>query len=78
MPARWRSRPSSRRNIDELITERVKRAEKNARQAALKEAETERQQAPMDELERVKAEKEEADQRAAAGLGRARPCAPQY
>ena len=43
----------------------MKRAEKNARQAALKEAETERQRAEMDELERVKAEKEEADQRAA-------------
>ena len=41
----------------------MKRAEKNARQAALKEAETERQRAEMDELERVKAEKEEADQR---------------
>ena len=41
----------------------MKRAEKNARQAALKEAETERQRAEMDELERVKAEKEEADRR---------------
>jgi hypothetical protein len=50
--------------IDELVAERVKRAEKNARQAALKEAETERQRAEMDELERVKAEKEEAEQRA--------------
>ena len=43
----------------------MKRAEKNARQAALKEAETERQRAEMDELERLKAEKAEADQRAA-------------
>ena len=43
----------------------MKRAEKNARQAALKELKTERQRAEMDELERVKAEKEEADQRAA-------------
>jgi hypothetical protein len=51
--------------IDELVAERVKRAEKSARQAALKEAETERQRAEMDELERVKAEKEDADQRAA-------------
>ena len=41
----------------------MKRAEKNARQAALKEAETERQRAEMDELERVKAEKEESDRR---------------
>ena len=57
--------PEQQAQIDELVAERVKRAEKNARQAALKEAETERQRAEMDELERVKAEKEEADQRAA-------------
>ena len=57
--------PEQQTQIDELVAERVKRAEKNARQAALKEAETERQRAEMDELERVKAEKEEADQRAA-------------
>ncbi len=54
--------------IDELIAERVKRAEKNARQAALKEAEAERVKAEMDELERARAEKEEADQRAAEAL----------
>ena len=57
--------PEQQAQIDELVAERVKRAEKNARQAALKEAETERQRAEMDELERVKAEKEEADHRAA-------------
>ncbi len=56
--------PEQQAQIDELVAERVKRAEKNARQAALKEAETERQRAEMDELERVKAEKEEADLRA--------------
>jgi hypothetical protein len=55
--------PEQQVQIDELVAERVKRAEKNARQAALKEAETERQRAEMDELERMKAEKEEADQR---------------
>jgi hypothetical protein len=55
--------PEQQAHIDELVAERVKRAEKNARQAALKEAETERQRAEMDELERVKAEKEEADRR---------------
>jgi len=55
--------PEQQTQIDELVAERVKRAEKNARQAALKEAETERQRAEMDELERVKAEKEEADRR---------------
>jgi hypothetical protein len=54
--------------IDELVAERVKRAEKNARQAALKEAEEERRKAEMDELERVRAEKDEADQRAADAL----------
>ena len=34
--------PEQQTQIDELVAERVKRAEKNARQAALKEAETER------------------------------------
>ena len=57
--------PEQQTQIDELVAERVKRAEKNARQAALKEAETERQRAEMDELERAKAEKAEANQRAA-------------
>jgi len=56
--------PEQQAQIDELVAERVKRAEKSARQAALKEAETERQRAEMDELERLKTEKAEADQRA--------------
>ena len=60
--------PEQQAQIDELVAERVKRAEKNARQTALKEAEEERRKAEMDELERVRAEKEEADQRAAAAL----------
>ena len=55
--------PEQQTHIDELVAERVKRAEKSARQAALKEAETERQRAEMDEIERVKAEKEESDRR---------------
>ena len=46
----------------------MKRAEKNARQAALKEAEEERRKDEMDELERMRAEKDEADQRAADAL----------
>lgn len=60
--------PEQQAQIDELVAERVKRAEKNARQAALKEAEEERRKAEMDELERVRAEKDEADQRAADAL----------
>jgi len=60
--------PEQQAQIDELVAERVKRAEKNARQAALKEAEDERRKAEMDELERVRAEKDEADQRAADAL----------
>ena len=62
-PGKTTFTPDQQAHIDELVAERVKRAEKNARQAALKEAETERQRAEMDELERVKAEKEEADRR---------------
>lgn len=60
--------PEQQSQIDELVAERVKRAEKNARQAALKEAEDERRKTEMDEIERVRAEKEEADQRAADAL----------
>lgn len=60
--------PEQQAQIDELVAERVKRAEKNARQAALKEAEDERRKEEMDELERVRAEKDEADQRAADAL----------
>jgi hypothetical protein len=60
--------PEQQAQIDELVAERVKRAEKNARQTALKEAEAERRKGEMDELERVRAEKEEADQRAIDAL----------
>jgi hypothetical protein len=63
-PGKTAFTPDQQAQIDELVAERVKRAEKSARQAALKEAETERQRAEMDELERVKAEKEESDRRA--------------
>ena len=60
--------PEQQTQIDELVAERVKRAEKSARQAALKEAENERRKTEMDELERFRAEKEEADQRATDAL----------
>lgn len=50
--------------IDALIADRVKRAEKQARQTALDEAKQQREREQMDELERVKAEKADAEAKA--------------
>lgn len=53
--------PEQQAHIDALVADRVERAKKTAKQQALDEAKQERDREQMDELERVKAEKADAE-----------------
>jgi hypothetical protein len=56
--------PEQQAHIDSLVAERVDRAKKSARQEALDQAKEEREREQMDELDRVKAEKADAEKEA--------------
>ncbi len=60
--------PEQQAAIDELVAERVRRAERVAAQKAKAEADEAMRRASMDETERLKAEKEEAEKRAAEAI----------
>lgn len=63
--------PEQQAKVDELVADRVKRAETAARKKALEDAEAERKKASMNENERLKTEKEEAEKRATEADARA-------
>lgn len=63
--------PEQQAAIDELVAERVRRAERAAAQRAKEEANEAAKRAQMDETERLKAEKEDAVKQAAEALARA-------
>lgn len=56
--------PEQQAHIDALVTERVKRAEKAAEKKATQQADEAARRAQMDESERLKAEKQDAEKRA--------------
>lgn len=63
--------PEQQAHIDTLLADRVRRAETAARKKALEEAAAEQKKAAMDETERLKTEKEEAEKRATDAVARA-------
>jgi len=63
--------PEQQAAIDELVAERVRRAERVAAQKAKAEADEAMRRASMDETERLKAEKVEAEKRAAEAIAHA-------
>lgn len=63
-PAKMEFSSEQQAHIDSLITKRVEKAEKSARQKAQQEADEAARRAQMDETERLKAEKKDAEDRA--------------
>lgn len=63
--------PEQQARIDELIAERVRRAERSAASRAQSEAAEAARRAQMDETERLKAEKADAEKRAEEATARA-------
>lgn len=63
--------PEQQAAIDELVAERVRRAERAAAKREQDEAAEAARRAQMDETERLKAEKEDAEKRAAEALAKA-------